>query len=944
MKRIYFLIITFFVATLGFGATNYDLEILGVQVTSENCGDLSVINGVNGTMSFDPATNTLYMKDVSISYSGTTISSKIIGLTIKAEGKNVIKSNKYAMLLGEGDTNIIGDTLKITGGNTAIGFVYGIDSKLVVDGMAELSADGAIYGIRGNTNTSNTTALEIRNGATFCVRGGTQCVANIKQLILDKSSIKSPSGAQFANNSICNASDTPIASEWVTIEPEKYDLKVAGVLVNGANNSDLSVIDGVSGTVSFDPSTKTLTLKNATIVNKGAAVSDYAYAISSDMPDLKVVVIGDNTLRSTNSGGIRSYGNLTIDGPGTMYINATSAVVMTSPSANTLTINGTNTTLLGNLYDGIISTYSTTTLSINGGLLKSYGKRKALNGVTVPSSYTTATENGYTVIRNPLIGRIYIDGYDWPQDFEPADYEVSSHTPGVKSVSVSYYLSWGGTDKLMDNYEGSTQDNMTIRMTVELEDGYEFASNVDGYIILGDALVEQYMKVTGANAKQKHFQWRYTVPEPEGGPYMRTATAEIPAPVVGEEPVWEISTAAGAKAADGMPEANAKEHFEKTECQVYHIKWLEISDNNQKVMSKGAKFKDGCSYAAFLTVRPIDGMQFHKNTVYKVNGETAANAKNMTDSNVPIGAYSVPYKSTMAGLAYVFTGSSLLLGDANCDGSVTMADANMVVNYFLAADKSTVDGINLAAANVNGDREITMADANMIVNMFLNGTTAGTVSGVSALSAKNIVDVFYGENMHEYVDLGVSVKWAKGNVGKFAWGATSDNGAISSGLEYGNNSGRTVLDPLDDAGTMNWGWRWRMPTFEEWLELMENCYWEWTTYYYGSNSAWNGSGYIVYKAKNEADKGRHRNYGPNSLNPTATYNKATDPHIFLPADGCVVGSNTNLYGTDGFYWTSSFDILEGFGALTVEFYSDYLYDSHSGRSSGFSVRAVLIEE
>ena len=101
MKRIYFLIITFFVATLGFGATNYDLEIYGVQVTSENCGDLSVINGVNGTMSFDPATNTLYMKDVSISYSGTTISSKIIGLTIKAEGKNVIKSNKYAMLLGE---------------------------------------------------------------------------------------------------------------------------------------------------------------------------------------------------------------------------------------------------------------------------------------------------------------------------------------------------------------------------------------------------------------------------------------------------------------------------------------------------------------------------------------------------------------------------------------------------------------------------------------------------------------------------------------------------------------------------------------------------------------------------------------------------------------------------------------------------------------------------
>ena len=60
-------------------------------------------------------------------------------------------------------------------------------------------------------------------------------------------------------------------------------------------------------------------------------------------------------------------------------------------------------------------------------------------------------------------------------------------------------------------------------------------------------------------------------------------------------------------------------------------------------------------------------------------------------------------------------------GDANGDGSVTMADANLVVNYFLATDKSTVH-INVEAANVNGDDDITMADANKIVNMFLEGT------------------------------------------------------------------------------------------------------------------------------------------------------------------------------------------------------------------------------
>ena len=58
-------------------------------------------------------------------------------------------------------------------------------------------------------------------------------------------------------------------------------------------------------------------------------------------------------------------------------------------------------------------------------------------------------------------------------------------------------------------------------------------------------------------------------------------------------------------------------------------------------------------------------------------------------------------------------------GDVNHDGSVTMADANMVVNYFLATDKP--DGFDTTAADINGDGDITMADANQIVNMFLSG-------------------------------------------------------------------------------------------------------------------------------------------------------------------------------------------------------------------------------
>ena len=60
------------------------------------------------------------------------------------------------------------------------------------------------------------------------------------------------------------------------------------------------------------------------------------------------------------------------------------------------------------------------------------------------------------------------------------------------------------------------------------------------------------------------------------------------------------------------------------------------------------------------------------------------------------------------------------LGDVNGDGYITMADANMVVNYFLADETSKpAEGFNVDAADMNGDGYITMADANAIVNAFL---------------------------------------------------------------------------------------------------------------------------------------------------------------------------------------------------------------------------------
>lgn len=78
---------------------------------------------------------------------------------------------------------------------------------------------------------------------------------------------------------------------------------------------------------------------------------------------------------------------------------------------------------------------------------------------------------------------------------------------------------------------------------------------------------------------------------------------------------------------------------------------------------------------------------------------------------------------------------------------------------------------------------------------------------------------------HEYVDMGLSVKWATCNLGgmkpgdsgdAFWWGATEPN---QSCIEIRN----TILPLGNDAAHVNWGGNWRMPTKEEFEELLENC-------------------------------------------------------------------------------------------------------------------------
>ena len=197
---------------------------------------------------------------------------------------------------------------------------------------------------------------------------------------------------------------------------------------------------------------------------------------------------------------------------------------------------------------------------------------------------------------------------------------------------------------------------------------------------------------------------------------------------------------------------------------------------------------------------------------------------------------------------------------------------------------------------------------------------------------------------HTYVDLGLpsGILWATCNVGAdhpeefgdfFAWGETTPKDIYDwktykyccyideryvlnkycTDSCYGFNGfvdNLTVLEPIDDAATVNWGADWRMPTGDEWKELFENTTWIWT-------------------AQNDV-KGRLMT-GPNGNS------------IFLPAAG--YREDCDSVSTEvGIYWSSSLQTTLQVIAWSYHFTFEncHLCGSYE-RKRGQVVRAVRSE-
>lgn len=229
-------------------------------------------------------------------------------------------------------------------------------------------------------------------------------------------------------------------------------------------------------------------------------------------------------------------------------------------------------------------------------------------------------------------------------------------------------------------------------------------------------------------------------------------------------------------------------------------------------------------------------------------------------------------------------------------------------------------------------------------------STLGTVaqikievySGGEVIYSENIseidsIKIKRSHNGYEYVDLGLSVKWATCNIGAaspkesgdyFAWGEIVSkswydwsnyklcDGSRVTMNKYCNKSSfgtidnKTQLDLKDDVARVNWGGSWRMPTKEEQDELRDtnNCIWSLET----KNGV---SGYAITSKKNGNT-------------------------IFLPITG-YYNEDKNLMTGEGYYWSRTLYVDYCNNARFLQLTSSNIASSLAPRYYGMLIRPVF---
>ena len=304
----------------GFAITKpkeYDLWICGVRVTNKNMNDLSKLPGVTkGAISYDEAENALILKQCSIE---------------SPEGVSVIRSNMKNLWINADDSNsnLIAKgapVLKfekgwscirtLAGGSLSLSTSDDQPAILATDSLKFYYADVVASGKYGVAGSGNGVYLEVNSGKVK-LYGKESATNNLSGCEKRYLLVKSPQGAEYDSVLRGFAVGGKLVSDTLFLGMDWYDVAIGGIQLNEANYKNLSTLPYVQGKVSYEPSTNTLTLENATlskgiafynddatIVVKGKCVIDFMYG-EDDYCGLLFDEIKNANIRGVDGGELK---------------------------------------------------------------------------------------------------------------------------------------------------------------------------------------------------------------------------------------------------------------------------------------------------------------------------------------------------------------------------------------------------------------------------------------------------------------------------------------------------------------------------------------------------------------------------------------------------------------------------------------------------------------
>lgn len=266
-------------------------------------------------------------------------------------------------------------------------------------------------------------------------------------------------------------------------------------------------------------------------------------------------------------------------------------------------------------------------------------------------------------------------------------------------------------------------------------------------------------------------------------------------------------------------------------------------------------------------------------------------------------------------------------------GCLSVIGIEAYAQFYVVKDGQVVYGLDEGTADYVTFEKPTRASLLLeeepeYVDLGLASKTLWAKTNVGAQKPEDCGDYYsFGEILKHYTEFDSegSPVWENGKEG-YDWDTYTHSDESGKLKKYvpnekaaiyglnGKSDGKNKIGQDDDIARVMYGEGWQIPSTDDFIELYEQCKWEWTNDYEETGVA----GYIISSKQNE-----------------------NEGSIFLPASGNIWRTERQDINSFGYYWTNDLDVDRYDFATYLFIYEGYIGPWHNGyRYIGRTIRPI----